>query len=208
MKNLEEIKRNWKVATKHLNSDSLDESAWESLLEQRIKKQKNISMRYFWASFTFQLIVYGFLAHVILKYSEDIQTLLPSVLCFLLYVPYTVVLMRKFKRLAALRKDDGLILNLSIKEYAFKYHGLLMGFYSFKTKYELVLVPLSSAIFVWVFFKIYFPPNGIFGHPLSSSLLFIFVLGACTIAILRENKRNFKKPIAQLEKILKDIQEK
>ncbi len=78
MQNFDEIKRNWKVDTEHLNSDHLDEPAWQNLLKRQIKKQKNINMQHFWASLTFQIIVYGFLAHVVIKYWGDQMVVLPT----------------------------------------------------------------------------------------------------------------------------------
>lgn len=204
MQNLDEIKKNWKVDTEHLNSGRLDKLAWQNLLKQQVKKQKNISMEYFWASFIFQIIVYGFLTHVIIKNWEDRMVLLPSVFCLLLYLPFTVVLMGKFKRMAVLRQDETYASDPSIKEYVVKQYRLLKSFYKFKTRYEIVLVPLSSAFFVWIFFQIYFP-GGVITKPILSVLLFILIVGACTAAILAENKRNFKKPLKQLEEILKDI---
>ena len=207
MKNLEEIKKNWKVDTKQLNSAQLDEAGWQDLLEQQVKKQKNISMQYFWASLTFQIIVYGFLTHVIIKYSGDQMVWFPSVFCLLLYVPFTFVLMRKFKQLAVLKQKEKHASDLSIKEYVLKQYMLLKSFYSFKKRYEIMLVPLSSAIFVWIFFRIYLP-GGVLNYPKASILLFILSLVACTAAILAENKRNFIRPIKQLEKILKDINAK
>ena len=204
MKNLEDIKRNWKEGGNHMNPGQLDKATWHSLLELRAKKQRNIGMQYFWASLTFQIIVYGFLVHVTVRYWQDTSVLLPNVLCILIYVPFTVVLMRKFKRMAMLWRNEEHISDMSIKEHIIEQHSLFTSFYRFKTKYEIVLVPLSSAIFVYVFFKLYLS-GGVSAHPISSFLLFIVIVGACGMAILAENKRNFKMPIDQLEEILKDI---
>ncbi len=204
MQNLEEIKKNWKVDTEQLNSAQLDEAAWQNLLKRQVKKQKNMSMPYFWASLTFQIIIYGFLTHVIIKYWGYQVVLLPSVFCLLLYVPFTVVLMLKFKRMAVLKQNEKHATDLAIKEYVLEQSRLLTSFYTFKMRYEIVLVPLSSAIFVWIFFELYLP-GGATPYPRASVLLFILILGACTAAILAENKKNFKKPLKQLEEILKDI---
>ncbi len=204
MKNLEEIKRNWKVETEKLNPVRLDEAAWQDILVQQVKKQKSISMRYFWASLTFQIIVYGFLTHVIIKYWGDQMVWFPAVFCLLLYVPFTVVLMRKFKQLAVLKQNEKYASDLSIKEYVLEQHRLLTSFYTFKKRYEIILIPLSSAIFVWIFFRIYLP-GGVMGYPKASVLLFIFSLISCTAAILAENKRNFIRPLKKLKIILEDI---
>lgn len=204
MQNLEEIKTNWKGGTQQSRPGDLDKSAWQTVLKQQAKKQKNLSMQYFWASFIYQIIVYGFLVHVIIKYWGDPMVLLTSVFCLLLYVPFMIVLMQKFKRMAVLKQNENPASDLSIKQYIQDQHSLLSSFYAFKTRYEIVLVPFSSAIFVWIFFRFYFP-NGVFDYPTASILLFIVVLGACSAAIFAENQRNFKKPMKKLEEILKDM---
>ena len=204
MQSFEEIQRNWKSGTGYMDSEIIDKEKWQNILKQRVKQQKNITMQYFWASLTFQIIIYGFLTHVMVKYSQDIYVLLPGAFCLLLYVPYTTVLIRKYKRMAVLKQNEKYASSLSIKEYITTQHTLLEGFYKFKITYELVLVPLSSAVFVWIFFKLYMP-GGVLVYPIGSSLLFIAILAACMAAIIAENKRNFRRPLQQLEEILKDI---
>ncbi len=204
MQNFKDLQRNWKAGTEQKDSEILDKEKWQNILKQCIKQQKNITMQYFWASLIFQIIVYAFLTHVIVMYGHDMDVLLPSVFCLLIYVPFTVVLMRNYKRMAILKENKKYASNLSIKEYIMTQHSLLEGFYKFKTKYEMVLVPLSSTVFVWIFFKLYMP-GGVMEHPIGSSLLFIAIMVACIAAILAENRRNFRRPLQLLEEILKDI---
>ncbi len=204
MHNMEQIKSNWKGGVKPNTSDLLDKTALQIVLKRRVKKQVDTSLKYFWASLVFQIIVYGMLTHVIIRYWPEPKLLLPGMLCLLLYVPFTLVLMRKFKRMAILTTNDKLASDLSIKEYVHEQYRLLTGFYRFKIRYEFILVPLSSAVFVWIFFTLYLP-GGLPAYPLASILVFTLVLGACTSAILAENNRNIKKPLRQLEAVIEDI---
>tara|TARA_R110002020_G_scaffold204645_2_gene408922 strand:- start:2025 stop:2675 length:651 start_codon:yes stop_codon:yes gene_type:complete len=204
MENFEKLKSSWKTDTAHSDLGPLDMAAWQNLLKGQVKKQKNIGMQYFWASLTYQIIVYGFLGHVMIRYGGDSGVLLPALLGMFLYVPFTVVLFLKFKRMAILAHNDQSASDLSIKEYVLEQHTLLSSFYRFKRRYEILLLPLSAAIFVWIFFRL-FLPGGTMDYPIASSLLFILVLAACSAAILAENKRNFKGPLQKLEDILKDL---
>ncbi len=204
MQNLEDIQKNWKGRVELSELNPLTKLAWQTLLVKRVNKQKNTSLKYFWASFVYQIIVYGLLSHVIVKHWEEILVWLPGVFCLLLYVPFTIVLMQKFKRMALLQSDDKSASDLSIKDYVHEQYRIITSFYRFKIRYEYFLVPLSSMVFVWILFKLYVP-GGVMAYPKMSILLFIIVMGACAAAVLAENNRNFKKPIRQLEEVLKDI---
>ncbi|WP_417236948.1 hypothetical protein [Bizionia paragorgiae] len=204
MQTLDEIKKNWKKEAGPVKPDTLSEQIWQEIIEQQVKKQKGISMQYFWASFTFQIIVYGFLTYTLIVYGQDILVLIPSIICFLFYIPFTIILMSKFKRMAAGIKHDKIVWDKSIQDYIKEQYFLLSSFYKFKIRYEVFLVPISAAVFVWIFFHLYMP-GGVFVYPISSGLLFLFVLVACTAAILAENKRNFKKPLKRLKNLLNDI---
>ncbi len=161
-------------------------------------------MQYFWASFILQIIVYALLSHVIIKYGSDTAVLGVAAGCALLYVPFTVMLLRKFKQLAVLKMGEEHTASLSIYEYISRQHALLTGFYKFKKAYELFLIPLSSAILIWIFFRIYVP-GGIMAHPLGALICFILTLVSCIVAIIMENKKRFEQPISQLKEILHEL---
>ena len=67
-----------------------------------------------------------------------------------------------------------------------------------------MLIPLSSAIIVWIIFRIYVP-GGVMNYPIAALTLFTLSIGACAVAIYAENKGNFSGPLNRLEEILKDI---
>ena len=208
MQNLDEFKKRWtENKPQAVDAATLDHTTWQKLIRHRVNKQRNVSMKYFWASFVLQIIVYGFLSHVIIQNWQDTSVLLVSIFCFLLYIPFTVVLMRKFKRMAMLKSDDTHASGLAINDYVHQQHKLLVSFYRFKKKYELILVPTSSIILIWVTFRLYVP-GGVLAYPTAAIGLLLLTLGSCLVAILAENKRNFKEPIAQLEEILKDMDDK
>ncbi len=207
MENIEEFKKNWlenKANTSQ--AESFDHLSWQKVLKLKANQQKHISMQYFWASFTLQLIVYAFLSHIIVRYWADSPMLYISLFCLLLYVPFTVVLMRKFKRLAVLKTDEKHVLGLPIHEYIRQQYTLLASFYRFKKGYETMLVPLSSAVLIWVIFRLYVP-GGISAYPIAASVCLLLTIGACAMAILAENKKNFKQPLTRLRDILQDFEQ-
>ncbi len=205
MENIEEFKKSWsqnKAVTS--GTDSFNEESLRKIIKQRAKQQQHISMKYFWASFTLQIIVYALLSHVMVKYWADTPVSLISIFCTLLYVPFTVMLLNKFKRMAILKVDNEHTAGLPIYEYVSQQHALLASFYRFKRKYELILIPLSSAILIWIFFRIYLP-GGVNAYPIAAIVCFLITLASCMAAIVAENKKRFRQPLAQLDLILKDF---
>ena len=65
-----------------------------------------MAMRYCWASFTLQIIVYALLSHVIVKYWSDTEVLGLSILGILLFLPFTIMLMNKFKSIARIKLSN------------------------------------------------------------------------------------------------------
>lgn len=206
MKNFEDFKSQWAAYKQWDDTASLDAASWKKIINARVNHQRNVSMKYFWASFTLHLIVYALLSHVIIRFGSDEPVLIVCVLCFLLYLPFTYVLMKKFRRLAALHSEVSHHSGLPIREYVKQQYDILTAFYRFKKRYELILVPVSSAVMIWVFFRVYMP-GGIIAYPVLGAFLFIATLGCCTAAILAENKKRFQHPIAHLESILQDTNE-
>ena len=204
MQNIEELKNGWREESNPTKTVEITENNLHQIMKTKIKSQKNISMKYFWAAFVLQFIVYAFLSNLMIKYRADISLLLVCAFCFLLYIPFTVVLLDKYKKMAVLKISCNAVEG-SVFEYVKQQHQLLSGFYAFKRRYERLLVPLSSAILIWVTFRLYVP-GGVSEHPILASVCFIGTLAACAQAIIMENKRNFREPLNNYEHILRDLQ--
>ena len=184
----------------------LDKTSLHTILRQRANKQMKINMQYFWSSFTLQIIVYAYLSHVIIKHWSDSFLMVVGVLCILMYIPFTIVLLKKFKHMARLRSGDQHTSGLPIREYIQTHQHLLYGFYKFKRRYEIFLVLLSTAIMTWMVFRIYVP-GGVVAYPVSALLIFVISLLCCTAAIRAENKKHFKDPLAEIQKLLAEFQQ-
>jgi hypothetical protein len=118
-------------------------------------------------------------------------TMLVSVVGILMYVPFTVVFMKKFKSMA--------IAQGPIKEFVAKQLELLEGFYAFKKRYEMILIPVMTLIGTFIVYQLYFPYVNV------AIALFFITLASCIIAIREENKKSFDIPLSKLKMILEDL---
>jgi len=205
MSNINELKCVWQKD----NSDAgvhkpIDSNGLAHIVRMRTKKNLNIVMRYFWASFALQMLVYALLSHVIVKYGSDRETLIAGLAGIVLFIPFTVVLLRKFKAMATTRIKEATS-NASVQSYVEKHHDLLASFYRFKKNYELVLVPLATAIGTFLTFKLYVP-GGIYAYQSAAWIIFAVALISCAAVIKTENRKSFERPLQDLRKVHREFQ--
>src|SRR6185437_14509439 len=157
MSTLEELKVKWEQNEKEPYSSAYSHTAFDKLINDRIKKETRKSFQYFWAAFTLQIIVYALLCHVIAKYWHQTEIVYFALGGICLYIPFTAVLLGKFKKLATEKLSvtkDG---TASLREDISRQRNVLGSFYHFKKWYEIFLVPLSSALAVFLIFELYVP---------------------------------------------------
>jgi hypothetical protein len=204
MLTLDEIKQCWKRQPgDYPTIKRYDQSSFQQVIKSRTKKQIGSAMQYFWGAFALQMIVYGLLLNVIIRFGENINTLLLAAAGIAILVPFTVVLMKKFKRMAVTRPQGDA--NDSLRQYVVQQHALLDSFFRFKKRYELFLIPVSTAIGVILVFKL-FVPGSVAAHPTGALITFLLTLISCTVAIGSENKKNFREPLRQLQEMLKEFE--
>jgi predicted neutral ceramidase superfamily lipid hydrolase len=182
----------------------LDKATLRALVKQRVTKEKDKSMQYFWASLVMQIIVYSLLSNVIIKHREDLSLLLVSAFCILLYIPFTIVLLRDFKKLALLTMPGSQDYGLPVRSYVQEQYFLLKRHYIFKVRYEFLLITCSVFIMTWIIFRIYVP-GGITAQPIAALSILTASIVACVYVSLKDNKKHFKGPMKQLENILTEL---
>ena len=202
MSTLEDFKKTWENKCQ-VSAKAYDQTALKNIIRSRTQKSMSVAMRYFWASFSLQILVYALLTHVIVKYGSDPETLIFGTGCILLFVPFTVMLMRKFKRMASTRPDESNS-GSSLRSYVQQQYSLLHDFYTFKKWYEFLLIPLASAIGIFLTFKLYVP-GGVFAYIPTAIVIFIVTLVSCALAIISENKKSFEQPLGELQKIIEEF---
>jgi hypothetical protein len=92
----------------------------------------------------------------------------------------------------------------SLYNYVQHQRVLLESFFQFKKRYEIILVPLASAIGIFLTFKLYVP-GGVQAHQEGAIITFGLTLLSCFLAIYSENKKSFEEPIRELNGILDDL---
>ena len=203
MSGLDEMKQTWKAQTSlEGHTRTYDVYSLQDIVKKRARKQMNAAMQYFWAAFVLQNIVYALLANVIIRYRDQAEVVLLAVAGIILYIPFTTMLIIKFRKMATVRPVSAA--PGSLKDYIAEQFRLLNSFFRFKKFYELFLIPVSSAIGVIIVFNLYVP-GGLVQHLAGALITFALTLLSCTVAIMNENKRNFQEPIQQLKQMLAEF---
>jgi hypothetical protein len=205
MSTLEQLKEIWEEKQSGMpGARAYNHESLEKIVRSRVNKHIKTAMQYFWASFTLQVLVYSLLSHVIVKYWGDDEILYFSIGGVFLFLPFTIMLMRKFKSLATTRLSEKENAEASVYDFVRQHQTQLCSFFKFKKWYELFLTPLSAAIGVTLIFKLYVP-GGLDEHWTGAIITFIITVISCIIAIRSENRKSFKEPIRQLQSILDDF---
>lgn len=202
---LDELKKGWQAnLPTSLEAPHYDQAALLAITRARSARQVNRAIRYFWASLTLQIIVYGLLSHVLIRFwgATDIQWI--CLLGVSLYLPFTMVLMRQFKRLARPSADQQKD-SFSVQARIQQQYTNLKGFYRFKRRYEYGLIPLITALGVYLIFRLYVPGE-VSQHLAGATTTYLLSLLACGWAIVRENDYHFKQPLGELEKVLNEFE--
>lgn len=204
MNTLDEFRKKW-ACQPVTRSESLDQQTLERIFKKRVNTELKNSMQYFWASLVLQIIVYSLLSHVIIKHFSNTEIVMYSLAGIALYLPFTFILLKKFKSIASHRVQGNTA--ASLYDYtAHRYHQLL-SFFSFKKKYEFILIPLSVAIGTLLSFSL-FSPGGVMNHLNVAIIVFVIALLSCAYAIVRENKKSFTIPLEHLRQIMNEFNER
>lgn len=173
----------------------------DDILMVRIRKERKVFVEYFWSSFIYQNIMYGIMIIMAVKFIGDTRAMVLSLAGILLYLPFTIVLLRKY-RVAFLRAGGGSVEDI----YTSLQHQYLQmsQFYRFKRGFDWVGVPLGCLIIVLATFQV-FVHGGIEEHVLSGVVLYLVWVALFVLAIRSENKKRFVVPLRALERILTDL---
>ncbi len=204
MSTFDELKKVWDENQRTVSvPQAYNYDTLEKIIRSRTKKHLNTAMQYFWAAFVLQIVVYALLSHVMIKYGSDMETLLFSMAGILLFLPFTIMLMKKFKQIAVTKLARGNS-GTSLYDYVRQQLTHLQNFYKFKRSYELVLIPLSTVIGIFLTFKLYVP-GGAAEHLTGAIITFVISIISCGLAIRSENRKSFKQPLRQLNELIDEF---
>jgi hypothetical protein len=203
MSTLDALKKDWNDGSEGAPDHSFNKESLRKIFKSRVYKHLREPFKYFWASFGMQILLYALLSHVIVKNWGDWTIVFYSLVCILLYIPFTIVLLRKFKQIARGAVEGADV--SSLQNYVQRKSDQLQQFFSFKKRYEFVLIPVSCAIGIVLPFELY-APGGAATYPNAMLLLFVVTLMTCAVTIFLENEKSFKRPLRELQSLLSEFQ--
>nr|WP_294944038.1 hypothetical protein [uncultured Mucilaginibacter sp.] len=203
MEPLDDVKNLWQKNTFQPTDTSLTKEDVAEAIKVRAKKEKNSIAEYFWLSLTFHIIIYSFSSYLLIKYRGAAQITVLTAIGVLLYIPLTIILMRKFKALYKPAEVAG----DNIRTYVGKQYKTLSEFFAFKKRFDMASVPLTSIILTGILFKLYVP-GGVQQHLPAALAACLAMLLVYAVAAWAENKKHFTIPLKRLRFLLDDIENK
>ena len=176
----------------------------QAIISSRVRKELKTVSQFVWAAIAYQIILYSFLTHTLVRHWGDIQTMLLCLAGAALYIPLTVALLRRVK---ILYRRPSEALGSAVPDVFHKVEGeyaRLADFFQFKKRMDWIGVPVSCAIIVLVTFTL-FVEGGVKGNPVAGLAVFALWVGMSLIAIHAENRKRFIAPLRHLEQILEDL---
>ena len=200
METFDQIKDIWN-ANQQAEASALNNAEMDAIIKSRVNKEKKGIAEYFWVAFVFQVMLYSFGCYFIVKYWNDMQISLPAAAGILMYVPLTIVLMKKVAGMFNMRPDYA----GDIRSCIYNQRQMLQSFYTFKKRFDVVSILVTSFILVWILFRLYVPgriEENIFWAVVSFVLLVLIY----AIAAWFENRKHFIRPLKAFDGILKEME--
>jgi len=176
----------------------------QAIISSRVRKERKTVSQFVWAAIAYQIILYSFLTHTLVRHWGDIQTMLLCLAGAALYIPLTVALISRAKKLFR-RPSEAL--GSAVPDVFHKVEGeyaRLADFFQFKKRMDWIGVPVSCAIIVLVTFTL-FVEGGVKANPVAGFTIFALWVGMSLIAIHAENRKRFIAPLRHLEQVLEDL---
>jgi len=176
----------------------------QAIISSRVRKELKTVSQFVWAAIAYQIILYSFLTHTLVRHWGDIQTMLLCLAGAALYIPLTVALLRRVKTLCRSHSEA---LGSAVPDVFHKVEGeyaRLADFFRFKKRMDWIGVPVSCAIIVLVTFTL-FVEGGVKANPVAGLTIFALWVGMSLIAIHAENRKRFIAPLRHLEQVLEDL---
>jgi hypothetical protein len=200
-----EIENVWKEGkAREADPASVTLKDLQAIISSRVKKELKTVSQFVWAAILYQIILYSFLTHTLIRRWGDMQIMLLCLAGGAIYIPLTVALIRRVKSLYCRPSEAP---GSPVPDVFHKVEGeyaRLADFFQFKKRMDWIGVPVSCAIIVLVTFTL-FVEKGVEGNPLASLTFFALWVGMSLIAIHFENRKRFISPLRHLEQVLNDL---
>ncbi|MDO6430446.1 hypothetical protein Q4E93_07605 [Flavitalea sp. BT771] len=200
MNSFDEIKGLW---AKNAASEAslLGKEKVAAVVRSRIRKEKKAIAGYFWLALSYHILIYSSVCWLFIKFRGDNQVMAMCAAVAALYIPFTIVLMRKFK---AMYRPDATAKLLDIRCSVRRQYELLSQFFILKKRFDLGGIPITCLVLEGVLFKLYVP-GGIIAHLPAALAVYTGIVLIFGTAAWFENRKHFIRPLRRLGFILKDI---
>ncbi|HMI51927.1 MAG TPA: hypothetical protein VK525_10465 [Candidatus Saccharimonadales bacterium] len=200
-----EIDTAWKEGKVHeVDHTPLTGKNLQAIISSRVKKELKTVSQFVWAAIVYQIVLYSFLAHTLVRHWGDMRVMVLCLAGGAIYIPLTVALIRRVGKLYRRPSEAG---GSAVPDVFHRVEGeyaRLADFFRFKKRMDWIGVPLSCAIIVLVTFTL-FVKGGVDGNPLAGLAFFALWVGMSLIAIHSENRKRFIFPLRHLEQVLDDL---
>ena len=176
----------------------------QAIVSSRVKKELKTVSQFVWAVIVYQIILYSFLTHTLVRHWGEMRIVLLCLAGAAFYIPLTFALIR---RVGTLFRSPSEAPGSMVPDVLHKVEGeyaRLADFFQFKKRMDWIGVPISCAIIVLVTFTL-FVKGGVERNPWASVALFALWVGMSLIGIQAENRKRFVSPLLHLEQILDDL---
>jgi hypothetical protein len=205
MERSNEIEKVWKEGKAYQEGPApLTGKDLRAIISSRVRKELKTVSQFVWAAIVYQIILYSFLMHTLVRHWGNIQTVLLCLAGGAFYAPLTVALLR---RVRTLYRRPSQAPGSPVPDVFHKVEGeyaRLADFFQFKKRMDWIGVPVSCAIIVLVTFTL-FVEGGVERNPLAGLAFFALWVGMSVAAIHAENRKRFIAPLRNLEQILDDL---
>ena len=175
-----------------------------SITASRVRKQFKTVAGFVWASLVHQIILYSFLSYTLVHNWGNTPITLLCLAGAAVYVPLTVALLRRARALSAGTSDAVSTATADIGRYVRGERDRLADFFRFKRRMDIIGVPVSCAIVVFVTFTL-FVNGGVAAYPIASAVIFAIWIGMSAVAVCAENRKRFAAPLKHLEAVIEDL---
>jgi hypothetical protein len=175
----------------------------QKIIASRVKKEVTTVAQFVWAAIAYQIILYSFLAHTLVRHWRDSKVMLLCLVGVVLYIPLTVALIRKVRKSFVRLSERGSAVP-DISHKVTEQYARLADFFQFKKRLDWVGVPVSCAVIVLVTITL-FLERGVEESPLVALVLFVLWVGMSLVAIHAENRKRFISPLQHLQQVLDDL---
>jgi len=206
MKSLEEMQKCWKEQKDiHGNALVLSDTMLTKLIRSGIKKEQKMVWEYCIASGFWQWLVYASLTHFIIRFWGDWQFMISCFAVILLYIPFTMMFIRKFRNMRMITFNKSSLQSQDIYATLKIQYKMLNDFFVFKKRFDWLNVPLCCFIIVMILYKYGMIPS--FKENIgASAIIFLIYALLFIIAIYIENRKRFKVPLEKMEMVIKEMQ--